>query len=301
MNLALFRYGRILADRGGPVERIDYGPVDVGGNGYCQANAYLSARLNLPREELRVFATADGTGTHRSALVARHMAISEALERWALHHLLRTGPLGPYGLDVDSSSTGFAAFPGLLARQARRRARAEAVERFCIAQWQRGRLGSRPLAAAPDGTGGIEIDNPLGRQRVVLLWRAVAPGCHAHGSAADAALDAAVERARVEMERSATALKRFRLENPGFTEGDLDTIPDPGEREILRRSLPDGHWELLARAAARPASVMTGPLRPLVDRSVDGPWRRFAHVWRVLYPDSHDTSGRLSAPAGRGP
>eukprot|EP01031_Cornospumella_fuschlensis_P015064 gene15064-18400_t len=84
-SLAALNYREILTRDGGPVERVSSGSLDVLGRSEHQANAYLRPRLIRGKPSLSVYGNADGTGSNRSAQVARHMAISEALERWGFY------------------------------------------------------------------------------------------------------------------------------------------------------------------------------------------------------------------------
>ena len=120
LSLAALRYRNILAAHGGPVERIETGEFSVCGRRMFQASAVLRDNLTKRRKRT-IYGDCDGTGTHRSAAVARHMAVSEAMERWAFHATVRSERAAEFGFDVDPSSNGMAAFPGLLRTQARRK------------------------------------------------------------------------------------------------------------------------------------------------------------------------------------
>src|SRR5829696_4460371 len=106
------------------------------------ANATLTPGL-IRKAPLHLFSDADGTGTHPVASVARHKAVSEAMERWAFHTLVRSEAAPDYGFDIDPSSTGMSAFPGFVRRQARRSAVLEGVERFSLCAWWDGRMDGR--------------------------------------------------------------------------------------------------------------------------------------------------------------
>ena len=122
LSLAGLRYRNVLAVFGGPVARIETGHFPVRGRCVILANATLVPGL-VRKAPLSLFSAADGTGTHPVAAVARHKAISEAMERWAFHALVRSENAADFGFDIDPSSTGMSAFPGILRRQARRSAR----------------------------------------------------------------------------------------------------------------------------------------------------------------------------------
>jgi len=283
MNLAPFRFARVLFRQGGPIERIEYGRIEAAGESLFQANAYLARHLHLERSTNQIFGTADGSGTHRSALIARYKAISEAMERWALYYLSQAELGHEFGMDRDPTSTGMAAFPGLFKAQARRRARREAVERFCLVGWWDRQLRSRKLPVT-DRVEGIELQNPLSRDRVVVTWEESAEGLVAYGFSASRTLSRAVWKARIEMERMASVLHRYLMANPGFELSDLPTLENRMERRAMYFAMPEGHQEFQSRVQSSSSNPLTERLLPLVDREVVGPWSRYATVWRILYP-----------------
>jgi hypothetical protein len=284
MNLAPLRYARILAQPNGPLERLEYGRVEVCGRVMYQAHAHLSERLNLRKGTAAVFDAVDGTGTHPVAMVARHLAISEAMERWALYFLRQGGLDRYYGLDLDPWSTGLAAYPGLWRRQARTHARREAIERYCLVGWWKGELGGRALPTPLRDVEALELHNPLSRDPVVMTWQQIASRYWAYGFACGRWRQTALNKALVEMARAGTALGRFFRANPGFHGDDLEAIADPLERRVLYYALPEGH-RLFRERVDQPRGPSPGrPPEPVVDSHVPGPWDRYATVWRVLYP-----------------
>jgi hypothetical protein len=285
INLAPLRYARVLSKDRGPIEKIEYRRIQVAGEPVYQANACLSPWLNLDRMPVRVFADVDGCGTHVSAMLARSMAVSEAIERWALHYLNQAGLRTGNGLEEDNSTTGIAAFPGLWKWQARRRARSEAAERFCLAHWWNGDLETRTLPAWKPGIQGVEIENPVSRDRVILTWSQSDKGFYVYGFGAAGRLKQARWKAVVEMERARVALQAFYLENPGFELDDLSTLDNLHERRVVYFSHPEGHREFrehLGRQAR--GGIPSGSIKPVIDCALNGPWNRYATVWRVLFP-----------------
>src|ERR1700690_2489091 len=104
INLASFRYRKIMAEAGGPVERLAMTDTTVLGVRQFQANAFLRPDLIAWRAAGQVFGEAAGTGTADSPMEARFKAISEAVERWAHMAMLTSPERDRYGFDVDPSS-----------------------------------------------------------------------------------------------------------------------------------------------------------------------------------------------------
>lgn len=284
MNLAPIRYARILTGGSGPVERIEYGRLEVLGRPMFQATAQLSGHLNLRRAGTRIFGEADGTGTHWSGMVARHKAVSEALERWAYQYMDQSGQAPLYGGEHDPTTSGMAAYPGLFKGSARRLAMREAIERHCLADWWYGKLGSTMLRTRVEGTEGIAIENPLSRDRVVVVWRQAEQGFYGYGFACRRRTRDAIWDAVVEMERSIAALKGFYRKNPGIEAEDMDVLENYMERRMFYYSLPEGHREFRERiGSGTDGGEKRGPV-PVFDRELKGPWGKYATVWRVIFP-----------------
>lgn len=168
--------------------------------------------------------------------------------------------------------------------EARRRARAEAAERYCLADWWSGHLGHLPVKVKDLPAEGLEITNPLTRDRVVILWRQIETGHRAYGYAAGANLRQASWRALVELERSAVALDRFHQQHPAFSASDLPQLFNKLERRVVYYSLPEGQQAFDARLQRNPSSRSPDRPAPVFDCEVRGPWSRYATVWRVIYP-----------------
>src|SRR6187200_783184 len=106
LNFAAFRYRAVMAVAGGPIERLELSDTTVLGQREFLASAFLRAGLGDDGARFETCIPASGSGTAASPMVARFMALSEALERWA-HWQLHSGAAGvPYGFAADPSSNG---------------------------------------------------------------------------------------------------------------------------------------------------------------------------------------------------
>ena len=280
LSLAAFRYRNVLASAGGPIDRLEIADVRVLGERRFLANAYLVKDLAGNREGNTLYSRANGSGTAASPMVARFMAISEAMERWA-HWELHNSPEGrKYGFDVDPSSNGLAAFPGLWRRQARRGALLEAAERFNLLHWWEGRLSARESETRWPGVRAATICSEAPGITVILFKRTEA-GLFAYGHAAATDFDAACRKAAIEMERHEQVVARFALSHAGKVRDQLPAGAHPLERRSLFFALDEGHELFLARL--RSPARATAELKLVYDGPVPGPWSRYADVWRVVY------------------
>jgi ribosomal protein S12 methylthiotransferase accessory factor YcaO len=292
LNLASLRYREVLAAEGGPIVRIESCQfVSAGRLGFA-SNAWLRGYLTNKKPSHFVYGAASGSGVDDSPMIARFKAISEAMERWAHMAVLTSDRRRQFGFDVDPSSNGMAAFPGLFARQARPAALMEAAERFNLLNWWEGRLDARVCDTRWPGVSAV-VPQSEAPGVTVILFRHGSSGHYAYGHAAAGDFEAACDRAAQEMERHEQVVNRYALAHAG-THG---TEELPAEAHILERralffSTPAGHEVFLHRLATRPVSSHARP-RVVFDGVIPGPWSRYADVWRVAYePPSRRFIGR---------
>ncbi len=161
LSLGALRYRNVLAANGGPVAQIESGEFPVRGRRVVLANARLVPGLTRENTS-RLYGNADGTGTHPVAAVARHKAVSEALERWAFHATVKSERAEEFAFDVDPSTCGMSAFPGLMRRSARHSAVLEAVERFSLMAWWEGSAAGRVFDTDWPGVSAVALSSTLG-------------------------------------------------------------------------------------------------------------------------------------------
>jgi len=251
-----------------------------------QANASL--RTGLARKRPRaIYSNADGTGTHPMAGIARHMAVSEALERWAFHSVVRSERAAEFGFDVDPSSNGMSAFPGIFRCAARRKAVLEAVERYCVISWWEGLAAGQLLDTDWPGVSAVTIDGPFGGVTAVVFARTEWGG-YAYGHAAEESVGAACERAVIELARHEWVLRSWWL---GFVAGEKKMPTNLFERRCLFFASDEGH-ELFCRRLRTRAKGSSPRATVVCDRDIPGPWARYATVWRfALRPPSAEFLG----------
>lgn len=278
LSIAAYRYRNIMAEDGGPIASISLGEVQVEGARRFQANARLVRSLVPRRRPLALYSDADGSGTDASPMMARFMAISESLERWAYHGSLYSSSHELYGFDLDASTNGMAAFPGFTCREARRRALLEAIERASLLSWWEGECEGRIVATRWPGVGALVIENPLKIGVTVITFRECAPDCFAYGHAAGMDFEAACRRATIEMTRCGQVLSHHRLTAAG---GRVVTTEDVFEKRCLFFSTPEG-YEVFRRRAEGGSHGRARTWRLACDREVIGPWSDYTRVWRVV-------------------
>lgn len=238
------------------------------------ANARLAAGL-VNKGPRALFSDCDGTGTDRVAAIARHKAISEALERWAFHATVRSERAEEFAFDVDPSTSGMAAFPGLLRRQARRNAVLEAIERFSLIAWWEGRAPGRVFDTDWPGVSAVAIDGPFGGVTVIAFARTEWGG-YVYGHAAEESFGAACERAVVELARHEWVMRSWWLSTVA---GEQRKVTNIFERRCLFFASDEGHELFQQHVTADVRGSMPRP-EVLCDTHIPGPWDDYATVWR---------------------
>jgi len=278
LSIAGYRYRNVLETQGGPVTRVSLREFSVYGRPMFQANAWLSDKVVPHRKKFALYSDADGTGTSDTPVVARYMAISETMERWAFRVKSRAADRELYGFDIDESSNGMAAFPGIFHTEARRRAQLEAVERASIIAWWEGALDGEVRATEWPGINALVLPSPIGVGVTVVAFREVRPDCFAYGQGAAENYFGACERAVMELARNEYVLGLRRV-SQGLAVQDQPS--DLFERRCLFFSTAEGH----AMFQERLGRAITGPRfqsNVICDTEIPGPWSEFASVWRVL-------------------
>lgn len=282
LSVATLRYRGILVQDGGPVRTIETGAFPVRGRMMVQANAWLAPGLTRARTFNGYYSNADGTGTDPVLSVARHKAVSEALERWAFHATATSERASAYGFDIDPSSNGMSAFPGLLRRQARRSAMLEAVERFSLQAWWDGRLEGEVFDTDWPGVSAVAISGPFGGITVVTFARTEWGG-FIYGHAAEESFGGACERALVELARHEWILRASWL---AAAAGDRPTPRSIFEKRLLFFAGEEGH-ELFRQRLSAKTSARKPSAEVICDTHIPGPWDEYATVWRfALRPPS---------------
>lgn len=285
ISVAGYRYRNVLEVDGGPVSRVMVREFPVYGRPMFQANAWLSDKVVANRKKFALYSDADGSGTAETPLVARYMAISESMERWAYRVKVRAPDRELYGFDLDESTNGMAAFPGLFRSEARRRAQLEAVERASVIAWWEGALDGEIRATEWPGISALVLPSPIGYGVTVVAFRTVGDDCYAYGQGAAENYFGACERAVMELARNEYVLGLRRVSQGLSVQ---DTPSDLFERRCVFFSTPEGHALFQQRINRK----VVGPKfrsKIICDTEIVGPWSEYASVWRTLIePASKD-------------
>jgi hypothetical protein len=272
LSFAPIRYQSVFAEQGGPIARTTATTLSIFDRVMVQANAFLDSKLSEGKPLYSFYGSADGTGSSVNPSVAQHIAVSEALERWAYLATNNSGEANRYGFDHDRTSNGMAAFPGFK-WQARRKARFEALERYAVISWWDGRFSASVTRSSYPDVGLVHIHHNAGFGEVVILYHKAPAGFVAYGHAAGSNLATAASRAAIELVRCEYVIAHHR------SQGTVRPVTNHMELRCLHFASPAGHTEFLERAYATPDKPAPR-WQTVFDGEIRGPWSRWATVWR---------------------
>ena len=300
INWAPFYYRKIFADRGGPLQTIFLKNKKIFFDRKLPHGFEATAQL---RDDLwpsftrqhQVYGNFAGTGSDLDKSTACYKAMSEAIERWAYYHIMGEGHqavITKYGFNLDSSTTGMAAFPTFRLSHARRQAYYEAVERWALAEWWYNNLPIRLLANDQAHLCSYEILTPFSDVSVALLClKEEFTNVFTLGFAASVDASSAQLKAQIELCRNYHLLAQISTQK----KADLDIHPNLPlyEKRLLYYNNRENFGQILEkieRSLVHNIPVINLPSRPnlLTDVRVSGEWNRFGIVWRCLFATSQD-------------
>lgn len=250
------------------------------------ANVYLKSEL-VPswKPKNQLYSVCDGSGTSKYKNEAIYKAISESLERLAFY---QNHDNPKYGFDIDCSTNGMAAFPGLFKSHVRKLAFYEAVERWSLQMFWKGSLPLEKLETL-EGEAAFHFLIPFSGISSVLVYRDMVLGekrRRVYGFAASSNIYRARMKARIELDRNFEVFSLARsldMEKLNLQEKRLIYFSE----EAGVRSFNEAYSEALKckRIASKP--------RVLIDSPIVGEWSMFCDVHRVLLEGMSSTGTRI--------
>lgn len=258
LNVAPLKYAHIHREHGGPLHALAFKEHNLTEGKFFEAFAFLNAeKTGLKNLEEKP----QGIGLAAAKPDAVHAAISEALEYWAWSTVRKDTTLSALlRFDLDSTRTGFAAFPSLGVQGAKKRAYFEAAQQWALCAWWEGKVGHTPLP----NVNGIQLASPIPGVSIVILWSALNQRTF-YGVGTSNTISSATARARISLLRN---------------------------RDLIASNTADHRLKYFSSSAGAEAFCrrveVTGKLggvtpQLVVDQAVLGPWHQYAHVWRCLF------------------
>ncbi len=292
ISLAPVRYRQILNPQSGPIAELQIarGPITEASTGWHASTRLIHFLRPDWVPKRAIYANIDGSGSHEHKNIACHIAISEALERWAYFEMSRSKASTKYGFDRECNTTGMSAYPGLIATSARQSAKQEAVERWALSEWWCGNLPVELTRGSSRNSGEAIIVTPFPEIIVMIVWRShqlddSKETFFSYGFAGGRSQQEAKHRALIEEHRNREVLRAFlALDKSAGNSTDfylekrlLYFASEQGQDAFQSRIAQTSHLRLRAE---KPQSI--------VDSQIKGPWSQFAYVWRVLYENTSD-------------
>ena len=273
MNVAPLKYAHVQKQHGGPIEAVSYVERDLPTGKMFEGFANLDEKITgIHSSGELLYANVHGSGFAATKAEAIHCAISEAMERWGWYAASQdAGMRKALRFDLDATTAGFSAFPGLGVQGAMKRALFEAAENWAIGTWWDGKLPHKDLSVP--GLSAILVQSTVPGIAVVVIWKEE-KGQTYFGSAASHSQASAIELARLDMQHHQDMLafckNEKKRESFSLSVRRMQHFAEPAGFAAFRE-------RLAKKGSTSPAPTL------LVDESVRGPWTQYAHVWRCLF------------------
>ncbi|MCK5883580.1 MAG: hypothetical protein KAG61_07825 [Bacteriovoracaceae bacterium] len=242
-----------------------------------EAHAFLKGSSKFPKYFF--YGKVDGTGTDKHKNIAIYKAVSEALERYAFYSILERSDAKRFGFDIEPTTTGLAAFPGITKIAARKISNFEAIERWALSEWWQGRLS---IDSTNKKKNIIEIQTPFTESKTVVTWNYINHiNLVAYGFATESSLSKASKKAKVEMSRNIEILEK--ISKKQLTTAELNNY-NPVDLRLIYFAKEHGHKLFLDKICQSEKNIIQVERpRKIINCELTGPWSTFTTVWRTLY------------------
>ncbi len=230
-----------------------------------------------------IYSGKDGSGTSEYKNIAVYKAISETLERWAFYEIADSKDAKKFSFDLNPSTTGLAAYPGLNAKKARENAIIEAQERWALQEFWRGNLPIVEHLNKVENLHHFEILTDMKQVRISLLsYQSGSQFLYAF--AGDNSLENSFEHALIELSRNMRVMSKFKKESKNY-----EKFEEISDKRLMFFSTPEGNNLFKDKINSASKSQKTKPTL-ICDKELTGPWNQYTKVWRYLYDNSYPDS-----------
>ena len=279
LNLAPWYYKKFFTEND-IINKIEYFEIDLITKVHqFEAVAFLKDNL-VPNwvGKSQIYKNCDGSGTSSHKNIAVYKSISEALERLAYYQLVDSDK---YAFHLNPSTTGMAAFPHFVNKNVRRNAKAEAIERWALIQFNYGKLPINLKKTDIPNLNHYEIITPFNDVKVSLLSYKK-NDFFAYGFAGGENLYHSFDRALIELDRNIRVLNGMYKNPKNYFE--FTTSVD---RTISYFSTNEGFCDFEEKIKRAASKIKINQPRVLCDEELKGHWSKYATVWRYLLEDSY--------------
>lgn len=254
-----------------------------GGTKVYTANTYLQNKFIPDWKPINyLYSTCDGSGTSKFENLAIYKSISEAFERLAFYQNFDSTI---YGFDIDCSTNGMAAFPGISRSSARAIAFEEAVERWSLSAFWRGSLSIQKIEHIESITY-LYFRTPFSKISFLISYTDIElhgekpplNSFRAYGFAAGKNSTSVKFRANVELSRNVEILEAW------IKKGRTSLLSNI-EKKLTFFAEEKGIRAFDERVEYSQRNNLITLKAPdiLIDREVTGIWTPHCHVYRVLF------------------
>lgn len=281
INLASWYYRNLLNDNL-LIEAPEFFEVKLLNN-VEQFEAVVSLKNNLRPSWVansEIYKNCDGSGTALFKNIAVYKAISEALERLTFYELADLSAK-EFCFDVNPTTTGMAAYPHFNPAKARVNAKAEAIERWAIHEFNKSNLPIKSHISCIKNFNHYEIITPFNDVKVSLL--AFFNGrFYIYGFAGGKNLRHSFDRALIELDRNLRVLTKSYQKTTTY-----DEFKSATDRTIFYFSTQEGYFNFKNKIDSSPNSIININPKILCDKEMKGKWNTYTKVWRYLLDESY--------------
>lgn len=267
IDVGFFSYKKAISTTG-PIAKVSYTKID----NLFQASAYLKDELTHGlRSNYSLYDPVDGNGFSSSPYLAVRKAISEAIERWAFYNCVFTNSSV---IQIDKTTSGFAAYPELFSFHVKYQSHIEAVERWALHSWNKNKTSNSEIKS--EGLiNYCSLITSFKNTHTVIVWQNSDYG-YCYGFSSDSTFNKSFEKAKIEMKRNLRVLTKRRQ----------NTTTVGYEKRLLYFASEDGYKYFIDKVESQKNTPVINH-NVLINSAVDGPWTKYARVWRTLYgPDN---------------
>lgn len=288
INLAAFKYRKFILGTDDAVTdlRIYKDDEERVFNAYAKLTNSLSDAVPV---RFVIYGNSHGSGASTKQNTAVYKSISEVLERWAYYATKNNvQQIEKYGFDINNTSDGFSCYPELFACRVKKNAYFEALERWLLVEFNEGRL---KMSSEQEYADFKYIYCPLYSRfstcYFTIAYKQIDSKFWVYGFGVRSTLAQSLSQSLVELNRNRRVLSKFYDKN--ILSKIHETVRDSSvfyvERRLLFFSFAEGfrHFKsLMSNAIELDGSLGVNCPLPSISAKVEGPWSKYAIVWRTL-------------------
>lgn len=249
---------------------------------FFESNVVLkSFSSNAKFDKSLIYNNCDGSGADKFKNIAIYKSISEALERLAFYESV-DDKFYELKFNLNPTTTGMAAFPHINYSKSRLNAKAEAIERWAINEFNKKNIPAIEIPTLITNLRHFELITPFRDEVRVSIVLFKKNNFYTYSFAADKNLSSSFNKSLIELNRNIKILEKNENYRKNFTE-----FKDSTDRTLLYFSSEEGYEKFMNLINSAPNKIINNNPIITCDKPVIGRWSKYTKVWRYLLDDSY--------------